>query len=291
MLNDIGAKILITQSSLLNTISELLPSYTGKTIVLDQIEPNLSISNPVSISTPSHLAYVIYTSGSTGLPKGTMIEHQSIKNYIFWRKSTYNFSAEDKVLQRTAISFDASVWEIFVTLLSGSQLYIPPSDINKNLIFLSETITRKSIRSIQFVPSLARALVASSDTSFLHPLKYLTLGGEAIDKALWQSLGDHFSGKLLNTYGPTEVTIDAASYQYKKEDDYLHLNSIPIGAPIANTQIYILDEQMQPVPIGVRGEIYIGGEGLARGYLNRPDLTAERFVPNPFPHTPSSSLR
>ena len=236
--------------------------------------------DPVEIGlTPQHLAYVIYTSGSAGPPKGVMIEHASLVNHTMWQSEAFDFTPDDVFLQRTSISFDASVWELWTPLSVGARLFLLPSPTEKSVTAIAKTIRHNGITVAQFVPSLLEVLShdLSEDGSLL--VRYIFCGGEALSPSLVRRALPLVSEDLVNLYGPTEATIDAL--WWKCTHSTVHA-SIPIGRPIANTRIYILDEHGEPVPVGVTGELYIGGAGVARGYLNRPELTAERFLKDPF---------
>jgi amino acid adenylation domain-containing protein/non-ribosomal peptide synthase protein (TIGR01720 family) len=224
---------------------------------------------------PGDLAYVIYTSGSTGQPKGVMIEHSAIVNTIYSQQKAFGVKEGDRNLQFASFSFDASVSEIFVSMVSGGILYIPEEDARKTPLLLEKYITEKRINIATIPPAYLRLLRIEE----IQTLTRLVTAGEAanVEKAL------SFSryGEYYNAYGPTESSICATIYTLPGEWNY-KTGNIPIGSPISNTQIYILDDQCKLLPIGAVGEICIGGRGLARGYINRPDLTAEKFVLNPF---------
>ncbi|MBW8310054.1 MAG: amino acid adenylation domain-containing protein, partial [Candidatus Paracaedibacteraceae bacterium] len=276
MLEDTAAPILLTQGG----NEEKFAGYKGKKIALDKGWEDIrreEKTNPPVITRPHHLAYVIYTSGSTGKPKGVAVENYSFLNHMLWMKEEYDFSYENSVLQRTALSFDASVWEVFLTLIAGSKMILLPNYASKDIQELKNVIQKYKVDSLQLVPSLAKILLEDiEDEESLQSLKHLFLGGEALSYNMSSLFLNKLNVSLTNLYGPTEATIDAITFKCSNIRELKHLSAIPIGRPISNTQIYILDEQLNPVPIGVSGEIYIGGVGLARGYLNRPDLTADR---------------
>ncbi|MBL8677374.1 MAG: amino acid adenylation domain-containing protein, partial [Alphaproteobacteria bacterium] len=278
ILEDTNAPIILTD---IKTIDKL-PSTWAQVICLDEERDKIRTypcTNLDSITSSSHLAYVIYTSGSTGKPKGVIIENASLLNHMLWMKEKYDFSYKDKVLQRTPYSFDASIWELFMPLLSGAQLIIPPSEVSKNPAMLIDIVLRKGITKLQLVPAMLKSIFNNEELTKLDTIEQLFIGGDFLFTETINSLPDKLRSKIINLYGPTEATIDTISHCYDPKENR---NIISIGRPIWNTQIYILDAFLNPVPIGVSGEIYIGGAGLARGYLNRPDLTAEKFVPNPF---------
>jgi len=221
---------------------------------------------------------VIYTSGSTGRPKGVAMSHAGLSNQIAWITEATQLSAEDALLQRTSICFDASVWELFSPLVTGGRLCLARghgADIEAMLTEVSE----HRITHLQLVPSLLDAFGRSADAR-THSLKALFVGGGA----LYANALPHFTRDLdlpvYNLYGPTETCVQSTSFTHNINSP--QIGSVPIGRPIHNTKVYILDIDFSPMPIGLAGELYISGEGLARGYLNQPGLTADRFIPNPF---------
>ncbi|MGD7321660.1 amino acid adenylation domain-containing protein [Ralstonia pseudosolanacearum] len=229
---------------------------------------------------PHHLAYVIYTSGSTGRPKGVMNEHRGVVNRLWWAQQTYRLDASDRVLQKTPFGFDVSVWELFWPLLAGARLVMARPEGHKDPAYLAATIEQAGITTLHFVPSMLQLFLDQVEAGRCQGLRRMLCSGEALPHALQQrSLARFPHSELHNLYGPTEAAIDVTAWRCNAE---IHPGIVPIGRPIANTQIYVLDAHRQPVPLGVTGEIYIGGVGVARGYLNRPELTAERFVVNPF---------
>ncbi|GGG86317.1 hypothetical protein GCM10011585_32780 [Edaphobacter dinghuensis] len=261
---------------------EILGSGSGNETVMVDVDNSrpvwsqLSPTNPdVAGLTSRHLAYVIYTSGSTGTPKGVMVEHRSLSNHIHWQAQAFTFTAEDIFLQRTAISFDASVWEIWTPLAIGARLILLPSDLQRDPVGIATTIAKNHVTVAQFVPSLLEATLRSGTFQ----CRYLFCGGEPLSAALVQEAQRYTSEGVVNLYGPTETTIDATCWHFRNQTVP---EVIPIGRPIANTRIYLMDSERQLVPLGAVGELYIGGAGVARGYLNRPDLTSERFLPDPF---------
>ncbi|QOK93783.1 non-ribosomal peptide synthase/polyketide synthase (plasmid) [Ralstonia pseudosolanacearum] len=229
---------------------------------------------------PHHLAYVIYTSGSTGRPKGVMNEHSGVVNRLWWAQQTYRLDASDRILQKTPFGFDVSVWELFWPLLAGARLVMARPEGHKDPAYLAATIEQAGITTLHFVPSMLQLFLDQVEAGRCQGLRRILCSGEALPHALQQrGLARFPQSELHNLYGPTEAAIDVTSWRCNAES---HPGIVPIGRPIANTQIYVLDVHQQPVPLGVTGEIYIGGVGVARGYLNRPELTAERFVANPF---------
>ncbi|NQE33862.1 non-ribosomal peptide synthetase [Microcoleus asticus] len=231
--------------------------------------------NPTSAATAENLVYAIYTSGSTGKPKGVEIEHGSLLNLVFWHQREFGVSAGDRTTQIAAIGFDACGWEIWPYLAAGSSIYFPEDDMRRDPEKLQNWLVSNAI-AISFLPTPLAEKVLLLDWPQTTALRILLTGGEKLQQ---HPLKSH-PFKLVNNYGPTENTVVTTS-GYIPVTEQTDI-APTIGRPIANTQIYILDKYLQPVAIGVVGELYIGGNGLARGYLNRPDLTAERFIFNPF---------
>ncbi|WP_181861142.1 non-ribosomal peptide synthetase [Streptomyces diacarni] len=230
---------------------------------------------------PDNLAYLIYTSGSTGRPKGAMLSHRGICNRLLWMQSTYDLHEDDRVLQKTPFSFDVSVWEFFWPLIAGARLHVARPDGHRDAGYLGELIEQQHIRVLHFVPSMLQGFLAQRTvTERCQDLRHVICSGEALPLEVQeQCMRTLPQAQLHNLYGPTEASVDVSFWECVSEPG---ASSVPIGRPVANTQLYVLNEAMAPVPDGVVGELFIGGVQLARGYLGRPDLTAERFVANPF---------
>ncbi|CAH1205377.1 Tyrocidine synthase 3 [Paenibacillus plantiphilus] len=246
----------------------------------------------VSVNAPDDLAYILYTSGSTGRPKGVMIRHESVINRIHWMQSAYPLGEGDVILQKTPYSFDVSVWELFWWMLAGASVAFLPPGAEKDPAQLVEAIGQRKVTTMHFVPSMLAAFLetvqgepAAALAGKLGTLKHVFASGEALHTehverfyALTRSCG-LADARLINLYGPTEATVDVSVYECVPDSG---LGFVPIGRPIDNTALYIVSGSGQAQPIGVPGELCIAGVQLASGYANRPDLTAEKFVPNPF---------
>ncbi|WP_447733392.1 non-ribosomal peptide synthase/polyketide synthase [Pseudomonas shirazensis] len=243
-------------------------------------------SNPlVTDLTPRHLAYVIYTSGSTGLPKGVMNEHAGVVNRLLWMQEAYNLGADDVVLQKTPFSFDVSVWEFLWPLQTGARLVMARPGGHRDPEYLRQVIRSEDVTTLHFVPSMLDVFLAHGDASAAS-LKRVLCSGEALPGSLVRRFHTQLpTVELHNLYGPTEAAVDVSAWHCVTAPD-----NTPIGKPIANTTLYVLDSQGQPVPQGVTGELFIGGVQVARGYLNRAELTAERFLDDPFSTRPDARL-
>ena len=228
---------------------------------------------------PDNLAYVIYTSGSTGVPKGVSISHRAICNHLLWRQETYPLGPSDRFLQKATVSFDIAVWEIFAPLIAGAQLIMAKPGGQQDSAYLVQLIAAEQITTVHFGPAMLWALLDEPEVETCVSLRQVFCGGEPLTPELQTRFFERLNANLAHQYGPTEATVDVTIWNCQENDQS---QRIPIGRPVANTRVYILDQQMQPVPIGVPGELYLGGVALARGYHARADLTAERFVPDPF---------
>lgn len=269
----------------------LAPCLEGRVFISLDIEwANISEeeSDPPSREvTPNNLIYIIYTSGSTGQPKGVLIEHKSVSNLISGLSKEYNFDEDDAVLQVSSVSFDASVEQIFLALTNGASLILVSSSTLLDKQKLGRIIEEQKISHIHATPSYLKTLTENLDPTRLNSLKRLIAGGEPCPSAFADAWKNQVS--FYNEYGPTETTVTNTIFPYTPEEQ-ISQNILPIGKPVQNNSIYILDPFLNPVPIGILGEIYIGGEGLARGYLRREALTKERFIDNPFEKESESRL-
>ncbi|SDY35488.1 non-ribosomal peptide synthase domain TIGR01720/amino acid adenylation domain-containing protein [Lysobacter sp. yr284] len=228
---------------------------------------------------PLHPAYVIYTSGSTGKPKGAPNTHEALVNRLAWMQHAYALQDDDVVLQKTPFSFDVSVWEFFWPLLYGARLVMARPGGHRDPAYLAELINQQSVTTLHFVPSMLEAFLHDPAAATCSSLRRIVCSGEALSGALRERLRLTLDRPLHNLYGPTEAAIDVTAWTCRDETAG---SAVPIGAPIWNTQTYVLDAALRPVPQGVPGELYLAGTGLARGYLHRAGLTAERFIANPF---------
>ncbi|WP_284332731.1 amino acid adenylation domain-containing protein, partial [Dyella flagellata] len=283
MLKDAAPRILLTDASSRRTWGGTLPDELT-VLELDAEQPAWAAQaehNPVAHGlTSSHLAYVIYTSGSTGLPKGVPNEHRALANRLQWMQDAYSLQAHDVVAQKTPFSFDVSVWEFFWTLQRGATLAVMAPGAHRDADQLARWIIEQGVTTIHFVPSMLGSFLEAHEARHCTTLTRVICSGEALPAAMVRRFAQILPTVALhNLYGPTEAAIDVTAWTcpYHFDDE-----QVPIGRPIANTQIYLLDPYQQPVPLGSPGEIHIGGAGVARGYLNRPELTDERFLPDPF---------
>jgi amino acid adenylation domain-containing protein len=225
-------------------------------------------------------AYVIYTSGSTGQPKGVINDHAGVVNRLLWMQDAYGLKPHDRVLQKTPFSFDVSVWEFFWPLFTGARLVMARPGGHKDPLYLCEVIAAEQITTLHFVPSMLDVFLAHGDVRQAAGLVRVMCSGEALPGSLVRRFKQQLPGiGLYNLYGPTEAAVDVTAWNCARPEV---ADNTPIGKPIANTRMYVLDAQLQPVPLGVVGELFIGGVQVARGYLNRPELTAERFLKDPF---------
>jgi amino acid adenylation domain-containing protein len=278
MVQDAQVPVLVTQQQLLGKV----PQTGARVICLDADWSVIGIESRENLecnTTAENLAYVMYTSGSTGLPKGVMIPHRAVMRLVV-STDYVNLRQKDAVAQVSNISFDAATFEIWGALLNGAKLVIFPKEKVLSLKDFASSLRIEGITVLLLSPALFNQMVQEVPGAF-QSLRFLLLGGEALDPSrVRQALESGAPQQLLNVYGPTEnATI---STWYRVEEVERGAGTVPIGKAIANSQTYILDRHLQPVPVGVAGELYVGGAGLAQGYLNRPALTAEKFIANPF---------
>jgi len=288
MLEDSGARILLTQETLNRqfpfTAELTLCLNSEKELIAGQPDNNLLL--PI---VSEHLAYVIYTSGSTGKPKGVLTTHGAILNRLMWMQTELKLNASDRILQKTPSSFDVSVWEFFWPLMFGACLVVARPGGHLDNLYMSELMRRERITTMHFVPPMLQIFLGMSETNLNTSLRQVICSGQELPAGTLSRFFEVFPHcELYNFYGPTEASIDVTWFHCSPAET--RLNTVPIGRPIANTQIYVLDRQLQPVPVGIPGELHIGGAGLARGYLNRPELTAEKFISDPFGDVPGARL-
>ncbi|MFT7837043.1 amino acid adenylation domain-containing protein [Saccharothrix sp. BKS2] len=229
---------------------------------------------PVTAVTPDDPAYLIFTSGSTGRPKGVVVPHRAIANRLLWMQDEYPIGPDDRVLQKTPYSFDVSVWEFFWPLMTGACLVVARPGGHRDPAYLTGLVREAGVTVLHFVPSMLRAFLDDDDVPACTSLRRVFASGEALPHDLQQRFFATHPAELVNLYGPTEAAVDVSHWRCRDDGRAV----VPIGRPIANVRLHVLDARRRPVPIGVAGELHIGGVGLADGYVGRPDLTAERFA-------------
>ncbi|WP_255352400.1 amino acid adenylation domain-containing protein [Xanthomonas sp. MUS 060] len=294
MQSDCGAVVMLTDTASSHLVEE---NFTSAPLVYLQCEAErlqyMPDSNPdrhVSGLTARHLAYVIYTSGSTGAPKGVMTEHRNVTGLFRSTEEIFKFSSNDVWALFHSYAFDFSVWEIFGALLYGGRLVVVPLDIARAPDAFYKFVCRESVTVLNQTPSAFKSFVSAQFSRRLeHCLRMIVFGGEALDVAIlkpWFEREGNLATHLVNMYGITETTVHVTWRNIAVEDVDWRGGSL-VGRPITNARVYILDTQAAPVPVGVVGELYVGGDGVGRGYLNRDELTAERFLSDPFSHDPA----
>jgi len=289
-----GAAAVITEAKLAGQ----MPEFAGPVIVLDrdqQLWATESKVNPETNTSPENLVYVIYTSGSTGVPKGVAVRHRNLVNYADFITKRLELEKYPEGLQFATVSTlgaDLGNTCIYPALISGGALHIVAYEMATDPRSFAEYVTRHPIDVLKIVPSHLQALVQSEDAGKLLPRKYLIFGGETLTPKLLDKIEAlHPNCEILNHYGPTETTVGSLTLKLKEYDwRKAKLGSIPIGRPIQNTQVYVLDANLEPVPIGVIGELYIAGAGVTAGYLGQAEKTAERFIKNPFSTEPQATM-
>ena len=291
MLEDSKPVCVITQQNL----NGKLAGYAGQTLTLDAQDSELIAepdSNPRISVSPKDAIYAIYTSGSTGAPKAAVNTHEAVANRILWMQDRYRLQSNDRVLQKTPYSFDVSVWEFFWPMAYGATLVIAEPGGHRDPAYIADLIGAERITTIHFVPSMLREFLNAQSLDRCGTLQRVFASGEALPPDLRQKFFERLgalkiSAELHNLYGPTEAAVDVTYWDCSRETSCA---SVPIGRPIANVKTYILDQHLAPVPIGVAGELHIGGIAVGRGYLNRDELTRERFIPDPFEKRPGARL-
>ncbi|MFH8584558.1 amino acid adenylation domain-containing protein [Streptomyces celluloflavus] len=286
MLDDAKAPVLLTQRRVL----ERLPRVSAEVLCVDELAGELDRESPEATGVTvagEDLAYVIYTSGSTGRPKGVLNIHSALRNRLLWMQDTYGLDGTDRVLQKTPFSFDVSVWEFFWPLMTGAVLVVARPEAHKDSGYLASAIRTEGITTVHFVPSMLQLFLQEPRAAGCTGLRRVFCSGEALPEQLQERFFACSQAELHNLYGPTEAAIDVTAWACRPDAGP---GPVPIGHPIANTRLHVLDRWRRPVPDGVPGELYIGGHNLARGYLGRPELTGERFVPSPFDGEPGARL-
>ncbi len=273
-----------SEAKALFTKPENFENFNDKIDCLNPVEAKKCSNVFENCALPNDIAYIIYTSGSTGRPKGVLIKHTSLVNRLNWMQNQYQLNENDVILQKTPIVFDVSVWELFWWSMCGAKLVLADPGAEKEPQKICEIIEKQKITTLHFVPSMLNALLAylsENDQKYtLHSIKNLFTSGEELKVHDAKGFLDYCpNAQLHNLYGPTEATIDVSYHQVSRTRKY---RSIPIGKPIDNTQLFILNTELQHQPIGIPGELFIGGVNLSPGYCNQPELTQERFIENPF---------
>lgn len=286
ILEETGAPVVLTQEGLADN-----QAFAGVEVIrLDrdvEVFATESTENLPSQVTGENLCYVIYTSGSTGQPKGAMLHHRGVRNRLLWGITNYELGQGDVVLHKTPLTFDVSVWEIFAPLLSGACLLIAKAGGHQDPVYQLELMAREKVTHVDYVPTMLEVLLELEGLDDCDSLKIVTSAGEALTRELRDRFYSQTKAKLYNLYGSTEASL-AVTYWVCQADGKERL--IPIGRPMNNARIYILDKHLQPVPIGVAGELHVGGVAPGRGYLKRPDLTADKFIPDAFSETGGERL-
>lgn len=277
ILHDCGAPLLLTDAAGRSALGE----HPLDSLAVDiPPEGNWLQTNPRTVGSPDDLAYLIYTSGSTGNPKGAGNSHRSLLNRLLWAAKEYELNASDRVLQKTPFGFDVSVWELFLPLITGASLVIARPGGHRDPAYLAELIEQQQVTTAHFVPSMLAQFLRHPVGRCDSCLRRLIFSGEALSAELLKAVLSALpSVSCFNHYGPTEAAIDVTSWRCHPLEPH---QGVPIGRPIANTRLYLLNDQQQPVPFGACGELYIGGVPVARGYHQRDELTAERFLRDPF---------
>jgi amino acid adenylation domain-containing protein len=287
MLADSAVPVLLTQARL----AAALPEHAAHVIRLDADWPSIE-REPESaprVAVPADgLAYVIYTSGSTGRPKGAMNAHRGVVNRLLWMQAEYELGAGDVVLQKTPFSFDVSVWEFFWPLMAGARLVMARPEGHRDPAYISEVIGREGVTTLHFVPSMLRAFLEHGEAARCGSVRRVMSSGEALPAEVATAFFRALPwAELHNLYGPTEATVDVTHWRCGPADG---VRPVPIGKPLANTRVYVLDRAGRPAPMGAPGELCIGGVQVGRGYLGRPALTAQAFIPDPFSAEPGARL-
>jgi amino acid adenylation domain-containing protein len=278
MLEDAEAPVLITTRALAARVA----TGTTKVVLIDEEWDRLRTepaTKPDEHATPDNLAYMIYTSGSTGRPKGALNTHRAICNRLLWMRDLFSIGPGTVILQKTPVSFDVSVPELFLPFATGARMVLAKPGGHRDPAYLIDLVARRSVTMMHFVPSMLRVFLDQPDVERCRTLTHVMCSGEALPADLCAAFLKRLSCGFYNLYGPTETAVEVTFWDCRQPS---HTPTVPIGRPIANTQMYVLDAHLQPTPIGVPGELYIGGVQVGRGYHKRAELTAQRFIPDPF---------
>jgi amino acid adenylation domain-containing protein len=286
MLQDAGARILLAQKHLMPALKATKAEIVCLDADWDKIARE-STDQPEPRARAENLAYMIYTSGSTGRPKGAMNEHRAVVNRLLWMQDEFQFGPADVVVQKAPFSFDVSVGEFFAPLIAGARLVVAKPEGHKDPGYLIDLVKREGVTIMHFDPSMLRIFLGAEGVERCASLRAVVCSGEALPPDLVIRFYAHSSATLHNLYGSTETGGEVTRWTCPRHGD---LSVVPIGKPVANTQCYILDQHLQPVPVGVAGELHLGGAQVGRGYHNRPELTAEKFIPDPFADPPGRRL-
>ncbi|HEY3580788.1 MAG TPA: amino acid adenylation domain-containing protein [Pyrinomonadaceae bacterium] len=291
MIEDARLGVLLTERK----VRDRLPPHNALVISLDDDSTHAALrsapsTNPEPLAYPDDLIYLLYTSGSTGVPKGVLVTHRGIVNCIDWMQRTYNLNPSDRFLFKTSLNFDASVWEVFWPLTVGAAVVVARPGSEKDGPYLTEMMRTEAVTCAYFVPSMLALWLEASGLDQLPALRYVICGGEALSGQLLTTYFDRLGNnvELHHSYGPTETSI--ASAESVCSPSYETWRRMPIGRALANTKLYVVDAALQLVPLGIAGELCIGGDGVARGYHDRPELTATAFIPDPFSNEPGARL-
>ncbi|QYK49008.1 MAG: amino acid adenylation domain-containing protein [Phycisphaeraceae bacterium] len=278
MCQDAKMPVVLTRGDELARAGAAFQSVPGGVQVVRLDDGSITPSEPLElVGTEDDPAYVIFTSGSTGRPKGAMNAHKGIVNRLFWMQEAYQLDGRDRVMQKTPYSFDVSVWEFFWPLITGASIVVAKPEGHRDSAYLVELIKRERVTTMHFVPSMLRVFLEERGLESCDSLRRVVCSGEALPTDLVDRFFTRIPhAKLANLYGPTEAAVDVTSWECKPNQPI-----VPIGKPIANTRMYVLDQELRPLPVGVPGELYIGGVQVGMGYVSRPELTAERFVTDP----------
>ncbi|WP_167543313.1 non-ribosomal peptide synthetase [Streptomyces violaceusniger] len=278
VLDDTACPVIVAQHGTFERIKGRAGSAQVVVIGEDEVlqQPTHAVERTAG---PDDLAYIIYTSGSTGAPKGVCLQHRGVVNRLTWMQRTFGLGTDDVVLQKTPFSFDVSVWEIFWPLMTGARLVLAQPGGHRDPSYLVDVIAQEKVSTLHFVPSMLSEFLDTPSLAQTRSLRRVICSGEVLPAALMNRACDLLTGTLHNLYGPTEASIDVSSYACQPDPAAL---DVPIGGPIDNTQLYVLDNNLDSVPCGETGHLYISGVQLARGYYKKPGLTAEKFIPNPF---------